>query len=44
MKDIMSFCGIKPVKKTYLGSVKTSDEEQRKKWLLKIEELGKSLK
>lgn len=40
MKDILKFCGIKKVKKTYLGSIKMSDENQRKFWLKKIELLG----
>ena len=44
MKNIMNFCGIKPVSRTYFGSVKVSSEEQRTKWLLKAEQLGKNLK
>ena len=39
----MNFCGIKPVKRTYFGSVKVSTEVQRKKWLLKAEQLGSKL-
>ena len=44
LKDIMNFCGIKPVKRTYFGSVKVSDEKQRKQWLAKAEQLGKKIK
>ncbi len=44
LKDIMNFCGIKPVKKTYFGSVKVSTEKQRQKWLEKAEQLGSKLK
>jgi len=44
MKDIMNFCGIKPVNRTYFGSVKVSNEEQRKQWLAKAEQLGRKLK
>jgi len=43
-KSTLEFCGISPVKVTYLGIVKTSDFNVRKKWLEKIEQLGKKLK
>ncbi len=33
MKDILNFCGVKPVKKTYFGSVKMSDSKKKTKWL-----------
>lgn len=39
-KSTLEFCGVKPVKVSYVGVVKTSDEEQRKKWLHKIYKLG----
>ena len=32
-KSVLQFCGIKPVKVTYIGIIKTSDENQRKIWL-----------
>ncbi|NOX48223.1 MAG: NAD(P)H-dependent oxidoreductase [Chlorobi bacterium] len=44
IKYIMNFCGIKPVKRTYFGSVKVSSEKQRKQWLAKTEQLGRKLK
>ncbi|OYT13210.1 MAG: NADPH:quinone reductase [Bacteroidetes bacterium 4572_114] len=44
MKDILNFCGIKPVKRTYFGSVKTSSVEQRKQWINNAEKLGAELK
>ena len=44
MKDILKFCGINSIKKTYFGSVKMSDEHQRKLWLDKVERLGKENK
>ena len=44
MKDIFKFCGIKPVKRTYFGSVKHSSDEQRKKWLKQVEVLGRNFK
>jgi len=43
LKDIMNFCGIKPVKRTYFGSVKVSSEEQRKGWIDKAEKLGTAM-
>ena len=44
MKDILKFCGINSIKKTYFGSVKMSDENQRKLWLDKVEKMGKQNK
>jgi len=44
MKDIMNFCGIKPVTRTYFGSVKLSSEEKRNQWLNKTEQLGRKFK
>ncbi|AXT62387.1 flavodoxin family protein [Aquimarina sp. AD10] len=43
-KGVLEFCGIKPVKVTYLAPVKSSTLERRKKWLLKINQLGEQLK
>lgn len=40
MKNIMNFCGIKPVYKNYLGSVKMSSEKQRREWLEIIYKIG----
>jgi putative NADPH-quinone reductase len=39
-KNILEFCGIKPVKITSVGSVKTSDLAQRQKWLKQVGTLG----
>lgn len=44
LKASMSFCGIKFKNKLYFGSVKLSSEEQRQKWLQKVELFGKKLK
>ena len=44
LKDILKFCGIKKINKTYLGSVRESTPKIRENWLIKIENLGKSLK
>lgn len=43
-KGVLEFCGIKPVKTTYLAPVKSSSLEQRKKWLYKVGKLGEQLK
>ena len=43
-KTTLEFCGIKPVKVTYIGIVKTSKEDLRKKWLEKVEKLGTELR
>jgi NAD(P)H dehydrogenase (quinone) len=42
-KTILEFCGVKPVKVSYFGIIKTSDLHQRNKWLMKAELLGKQL-
>ena len=42
-KANFSFCGIKPIRQTYLGPVVKSDEVKRKKWIKKVEQLGKRL-
>ncbi|MBZ4033686.1 NAD(P)H-dependent oxidoreductase [Flavobacterium sp. 17A] len=39
-KSTLEFCGIKPVKVSYIGIVKGSTEEQRKKWLEKVYNFG----
>lgn len=43
-KATLEFCGVKPVKVTNIGIIKTSNEEQRRKWLNKIFKLGIQLK
>lgn len=42
-KSTLEFCGIKPVKVTYLGIIRDSTEEQRKVWLKKVKVLGQKL-
>ncbi len=44
LKESMKFCGMKFKSRIYFGSVKLSSEEQRKKWLTKIEIAGKNHK
>jgi putative NADPH-quinone reductase len=40
-RAILEFCGIKPVKITTFGIMKSSDDKKRKKWLDEVEILGK---
>lgn len=42
--SILKFCGIKPVKLTYIGIIKTSSPELRNKWIKKVAQLGLALK
>ncbi len=42
-KSTLQFCGVKPVKTTFFGPVKRSDDTIRKKWLEKVEEMGADL-
>ena len=43
-KATLEFCGIKPVKVTYIGVIKTSDQITRNKWLDKVRKIGEKLK
>jgi NAD(P)H dehydrogenase (quinone) len=43
-KSTLEFCGVQPVKVTYVGIIKTSDEKQRMQWLTKIKGLGQKQK
>lgn len=42
MKNIMNFCGINKVKKSYFGSIKMSSEKKKKRWLEKAYKIGLS--
>ncbi len=39
-RAILNFCGVRPVRITSLGPIKTSSENKRKKWLNDIHKLG----
>ncbi|MGN7863088.1 NAD(P)H-dependent oxidoreductase [Chryseobacterium sp. 22458] len=43
-KSTLEFCGVKPVKVTYIGTIRNSKDEQRRKWLEKAKALGRRLK
>lgn len=42
-KSILEFCGIKPVKVTYVGVIRNSTDAQRTKWLGKVRGIGRRL-
>lgn len=42
-KSTLQFCGIKPVKVTYVGIIRNASDSQRAKWLHQIESFGKKL-
>ena len=42
-KAVLEFCGVKPVRITYIGIVKGSTSEVRAKWIANIERLGRSM-
>jgi putative NADPH-quinone reductase len=44
IKAAFMFCGVKPIKRTYFGSIKVSGNAQIKKWITEAENLGKNLK
>ncbi len=43
-KSTLEFCGVQPVKVTYIGIVKTADETTRAGWIQKVESLGRKMK
>jgi putative NADPH-quinone reductase len=43
-KSTLQFCGIRPVKVSYFGIVKNSDDSTRSKWLTQVEQLGRKQK
>ncbi len=42
-RGTLQFCGISPVKVTYIASIKNSSSDFRKKWLNKIYSMGESI-
>lgn len=38
---VLGFCGTKPVKISVFGSMKSADDNRRKKWMDEVEVLGK---
>ncbi len=42
-KGTLEFCGISPVKVTYITPIKDSSKAFREKWLENIHELGKKM-
>ncbi|OHX66295.1 NAD(P)H-dependent oxidoreductase [Flammeovirga pacifica] len=42
-RGTLEFCGVSPVKVTYIATIKNSTEVFRKKWLERVHKLGKDL-
>lgn len=40
-RSVLQFCGVSPVKLTYMGIIRNSTEKQRRKWLKKAATLGR---
>jgi putative NADPH-quinone reductase len=40
-RSILRFCGIKPVHETLIGMIESKDDAGRKRWLAKLESLGR---
>lgn len=40
-KSTLEFCGVKPVRVSYIGIVRNSTSEQREKWLKTVQNLGR---
>lgn len=43
-KSTLEFCGIKPVKVSYFGIIKTASKQKREKWINDVLEMGKMMK
>jgi putative NADPH-quinone reductase len=41
-RNILSFCGIGPIKESLFGLVEAADQVKREKWLAKMQHLGRS--
>jgi putative NADPH-quinone reductase len=42
-KGTLKFCGIRPVKVTYIAPIRDSDADFRQKWLKKVKALGERI-
>ncbi|VFA41609.1 NAD(P)H-dependent oxidoreductase [Chryseobacterium indologenes] len=43
-KSTLEYCGVKPVRVTYVGIIRNSKEEQRNGWLKKVKKMGQKQK
>jgi len=41
-RGILGFCGIRPVRETFIGSVETCSPARRTRWLARLHELGRA--
>jgi putative NADPH-quinone reductase len=40
LRDVLGFCGIRPVRATYFGMIEAADDGRRKQWLSQVRLLG----
>jgi NAD(P)H dehydrogenase (quinone) len=40
LRDLLGFCGLRPVRAIYFGTIEAADDARRKQWLNKIKLLG----
>lgn len=40
-KGTLEFCGVRPVRVSYIGIIKTSNQRQREKWISQVFQLGR---
>jgi putative NADPH-quinone reductase len=40
LRDLIGFCGIRPVRATYFGTIEAADDARRKQWLNTMKSLG----
>lgn len=43
-RSVLQFCGVRPVKVSYIGIIRNSTKEMREKWLEKVENWGRKMK
>jgi putative NADPH-quinone reductase len=41
-RNILGFCGIRPIRATLLGMVEGEDDSRRRRWLARLEALGRA--
>jgi putative NADPH-quinone reductase len=44
LRDLLGFCGIRPARATYFGTIEATDDARRKEWLNKVRLLGSKAK
>jgi len=41
-RNVLSFCGLRPIRETFIGLVEGGDSRRREQWLVKLEALGRA--